>query len=194
MPTSRLVVVVDANVLFPLTLRDTVLRAADAGCFQLRWSQLILDEVERNLVRRGSITAAQAARLRSTMEHAFPEALVTGHEPLISSMPPEDRPCLKTTPRSMRGPMCKKQPPTHTESLSLRASGAARRAHRLKEYPTFRDELRHPGLGRTASRKACSGTLPKFLSGGEQVFSERKLVRNSIAQAEPEDLEGGVQK
>lgn len=31
MVPAPFVVVVDANVLFPLTLRDTVLRAADAG-------------------------------------------------------------------------------------------------------------------------------------------------------------------
>jgi hypothetical protein len=86
---SRLIVVLDANVLFPLTLRDTLLRAADASFFQLRWSQLILDEVERNLVLRGGITREQAERLRSTMEAYFPEAMVTGHEPIISSMPNE---------------------------------------------------------------------------------------------------------
>lgn len=45
-----MVVVVHANVLFPLTLRDTMLRAAAAGFYQLRWSAQILDEVERNLV------------------------------------------------------------------------------------------------------------------------------------------------
>jgi hypothetical protein len=32
------IAVVDANVLFPLTLRDTVLRAAAVGFYQLRWS------------------------------------------------------------------------------------------------------------------------------------------------------------
>lgn len=80
------IVVTDANVLFPLTLRDTVLRAAAAGYFQLRWSGEILDEMERNLVATGTMPAPKAARLRSTMEHYFPEAMVTGHEPLITSM------------------------------------------------------------------------------------------------------------
>ena len=56
--------VVDANVLFPLTLRDTVLRAAVAGFYQLRWSAEILDEMERNLVSTNTMAADKAARLR----------------------------------------------------------------------------------------------------------------------------------
>ena len=67
-------VVIDANVLYPLTLRDTVLRAAAAGFYQLRWSKDILDEMERNLVAKGKISTDKAARLRATMETYFPEA------------------------------------------------------------------------------------------------------------------------
>ena len=37
-------VILDANVLFPFTLRDTLLRAAAEGYFQLYWSAEILDE------------------------------------------------------------------------------------------------------------------------------------------------------
>jgi predicted nucleic acid-binding protein len=80
------IVVVDANVLFPLTLRDTMLRAAAADFYQLRWSKEILDEMERNLVSSGTVPADKAARLRMTMEHFFPEAMVTGYEPLIAAM------------------------------------------------------------------------------------------------------------
>jgi predicted nucleic acid-binding protein len=80
------IVVVDANVLFPLTLRDTMLRAAAAGFYQLRWSQEILDEMERNLVSTGTVPADKAARLRATMERFFPEAMVAGYEPLIVAM------------------------------------------------------------------------------------------------------------
>jgi len=87
------IVVVDANVLFPLTLRDTVLRAATEGDFQLRWSRAILDEMERNLVATATVDAGRAAHLRETMERFFPEAMVTGYEPLISEMQndPKDR-------------------------------------------------------------------------------------------------------
>lgn len=87
------VVVLDANVLFPLTLRDTLLRAAAAGFYQLRWSKEILDEMQRNLVSTGTTTLEKAARLREVMETYFPDALVTGYEPLVGAMQndPKDR-------------------------------------------------------------------------------------------------------
>lgn len=78
--------VLDANVLFPFTLRDTLLRAAAEGCFQVNWSVQILDEATRNLDETGTMTSKQAARLRAVMEQAFPEAMVLGHERLIGSM------------------------------------------------------------------------------------------------------------
>jgi predicted nucleic acid-binding protein len=90
---STFIVVVDANVLFPFTLRDTVLRAAAAGFYQLRWSSEILDQTERNLVSKGTVNRGQAARLRATMEKFFPEADVTGYESLVANMmnDPKDR-------------------------------------------------------------------------------------------------------
>jgi predicted nucleic acid-binding protein len=78
--------VLDANVLFPFTLRDTLLRAAASGMFQMYWSAQILDEARRNLVGSGTITELQASRLLGAMSAAFPEASVTGHESLIATM------------------------------------------------------------------------------------------------------------
>lgn len=83
-------VLLDANVLYPFSLRDTLLRAAADGFYQLFWSEQILDEVERNLVSKGRITIEQAKRLRRAMTTAFPESMVTGHEPLIAAMPNHD--------------------------------------------------------------------------------------------------------
>jgi hypothetical protein len=85
------VVVLDANVLFPFTLRDTLLRAAAAGFYQLRWSATILDEVTKNLVATGTMTEDRALRLRGAMERAFPEAKVDGFESLIASMPNDEK-------------------------------------------------------------------------------------------------------
>ena len=65
-------VVLDANVLYPFTLRDTLLRAAAAGLFQAYWSEKILDEATRNLVDHGVMDAAQASRLRAAMANASP--------------------------------------------------------------------------------------------------------------------------
>src|ERR1041384_5729305 len=80
-------VVLDANGLYPFTLRDTLLRAASEGFFQIYWSAEILDETVRNLIASGTVTTEQGARLRAVMERAFPEAAVTRYEPLISGMP-----------------------------------------------------------------------------------------------------------
>ena len=55
MLTARFVVVLDANVLFPFTLRDTLLRAAAAELYQVRWTGRILDEMARNLVAAGHV-------------------------------------------------------------------------------------------------------------------------------------------
>lgn len=84
-------VVLDANVLFPFTVRDTLLRAAALGMYQVHWSAQILDEATRNLIATGRMTDEQAAHLMAAMRHAFPEALVRGHEDLISSMPNDEK-------------------------------------------------------------------------------------------------------
>jgi predicted nucleic acid-binding protein len=86
-------VVLDANVLFPFSLRDTLLRAAQADRYRLHWSREILDEMARNIVLRGQTTTELAQKLVDTMTRAFPDAMVTGYESLIAGMPnhPKDR-------------------------------------------------------------------------------------------------------
>lgn len=86
-------VVLDACVLYPMYLRDTLLRAAEAGLFQPYWSADILDEVSRNIVADGRTSEAGAQRLLQMMRSAFPAAEVTGYDHLIASMlnDPKDR-------------------------------------------------------------------------------------------------------
>ncbi len=84
-------VVLDANVLYPFTLRDTLLRAAAAGFFQVYWSEQLLEEATSNLVANDIVTAEQAARLRAAMNRAFPEALVTDHQSLIAGMKNDEK-------------------------------------------------------------------------------------------------------
>ncbi len=68
--------VLDACVLIPAALRDTLLRAAAAGLFRLHWSAELLDEVQRNLARNGMTSLDGAACLRQTMEEHFEEASI----------------------------------------------------------------------------------------------------------------------
>ncbi|WP_454301517.1 PIN domain-containing protein [Salana multivorans] len=87
------VVVLDACALVPIRLATTLLWLAEAGLFQPLWSDRILDEVERNLPKRG-VNPVQAKRRVSSMRRAFgAEALVDGFDDLIEQMTcdPKDR-------------------------------------------------------------------------------------------------------
>ena len=77
----------DANVLYPFTLRDTLLRIAEEGFYQPRWTDEILDEVARNLLKNLQVTPAQARRLTEQMNRAFPSARVEGYQHRVPMMP-----------------------------------------------------------------------------------------------------------
>lgn len=62
---SSLVVVLDACVLVPASLRDILLRAADADLYRLQWTDNILEEVERNLIGKIGLRKEQANDLRN---------------------------------------------------------------------------------------------------------------------------------
>ena len=88
------VALLDANVLYPAYLRDALLRLAEAEIYQVRWSRQVLDEMARNVLQNNpNLPEERIERLVRTMKRAFPEAMVTGHEPLIPSMTnnPKDR-------------------------------------------------------------------------------------------------------
>lgn len=79
-------VVLDACVLIPAPLRDTLLRAAELGMYRLNWSALILEEVKRNLIKRGMTSPVDAQELIDVMSEFFAEAFVRGFETLIPCM------------------------------------------------------------------------------------------------------------
>ena len=90
MPTALL----DACVLYPMGLRDTLLRLAQAQAYRPLWSAQILAEVRNALVRSAlGVQPARADRLLATMRAAFPEAMVTGHLHMVPEMgnEPADR-------------------------------------------------------------------------------------------------------
>lgn len=82
----------DACVLYPLPLRDTLLRVARQNLFAVRWSHQILDEVARNLIEDRRATPEQARNLIDAMRRAFqeaeiPEASVAALEPTMTNEP-----------------------------------------------------------------------------------------------------------
>ncbi len=85
-----IVALLDANVLYPMPLCDTLLSLAEGSSFPAlflpRWSGDILEETRRNLVADGRCTPAQALRRIQLMNDAFPEASVTAYETLIPSL------------------------------------------------------------------------------------------------------------
>ncbi|MGP9761210.1 PIN domain-containing protein [Corynebacterium sp. AOP12-C2-36] len=96
-------VVLDACVILPATLNDSILRLAEASCFGVRWSDAIMDEVRRNMVAEKFGIPPEAADLRlGAMREAFPFADVKGYEALVSAMnnDPKDRHVLAAAVRS----------------------------------------------------------------------------------------------
>jgi predicted nucleic acid-binding protein len=71
--------VLDANVLYPFSLRDTLLRLAELELYTPLWSDRILDEMTRNLVEH-RLTAAQAASIDQAIRLAFDEAKIDAGE------------------------------------------------------------------------------------------------------------------
>lgn len=87
-------------VLFRPLLCDTMLCLAEEELYAPLWSPDILDELHRNLVRYGIADDRVMHRIRQMTTH-FPEAMITGHEPLVAAMTtaPSDRHVLAAAVR-----------------------------------------------------------------------------------------------
>ena len=96
-------VVLDACVLIPMPLADTLLRMAEAPrLYRPKWSRMIMDEVTRNLIEKWSMAPEKARRREEELRKHFPEALVERFEPLIDVMTnePKDRHVLAAAVRA----------------------------------------------------------------------------------------------
>ena len=96
-------VVLDSCVLIPMPLADTLLRMAEAPRLYLpRWSELIMDEVTRNLVAKWNMPIDKARKREDEIRWHFPEAWVEGFQSLVDLMTndPGDRHVLAAAVRS----------------------------------------------------------------------------------------------
>lgn len=87
-------VVVDACVLFPNVLRDTLLTFAERELFRPLWSDAILSEVRRNVLAKRNVDPAAFDRTLALMNASFDDALVEGWQPIVSGLElpdPDDR-------------------------------------------------------------------------------------------------------
>ena len=80
--------VLDACVLVPLFLRDTLLRLAETPHFYMpRWSTQILEEFKRTLAKPNfGLTSQQIEYQEHCLRAAFPDACVSGYEALVPAM------------------------------------------------------------------------------------------------------------
>lgn len=92
---STFTVIYDANVLYPNTLRDILIRIGQTGMFTARWTEKILDEVFTNLsTNRPDLDPRKLTRTRRAMCRAIEDCIVTDYETLIDSIAlpdPDDR-------------------------------------------------------------------------------------------------------
>jgi predicted nucleic acid-binding protein len=81
----------DANVLIPMAICDTLMRAAVEYLYRPLWSQQILDEVKRNLISEGFATEERATRRIAKIMESQPDAMVTGYEDLHAAMTNQEK-------------------------------------------------------------------------------------------------------
>jgi len=86
-------VLLDACVLVPMPLADTLLSLAEAQLFHPAWSDLILEETSRALTTKLGVTKPKADTRLDYMRLSFPDARVVGFEHLIPQLTnhPKDR-------------------------------------------------------------------------------------------------------
>jgi predicted nucleic acid-binding protein len=92
--TENFLVLLDACVLVPAALRDTLLRLAEhPRLYVPRWSEEIIVETVRNLQNRIGLAEDKTAHLVAQLRKHFADSWVAGYEPLITSMDnhPKDR-------------------------------------------------------------------------------------------------------
>ena len=70
------VTLADANILISRTLRDYFVYAAKLGALDIHWSETILDETTRNLIKQFDFTTEDAEVLVGRLEAFLPSALV----------------------------------------------------------------------------------------------------------------------
>ncbi len=103
-----------------------------SGRFRARWSVQIHQEWKRNLLlNRRDLTAEQVDRTSALMDRAIPDALVTGHEPLIAGLQLPDA------------------DDRHVLAAAIRCSASVIVTFNLKDFPSatlapFGIEAQHP--------------------------------------------------
>jgi predicted nucleic acid-binding protein len=97
------IAIYDANVLYPGSLRDLLIRLGQTGLFQAKWTHQILDEMIDAIVAAQPDLAGRLQRTRELMNEAIPDVRVSGYEHLINGLElpdPDDRHVLAAAIRA----------------------------------------------------------------------------------------------
>jgi predicted nucleic acid-binding protein len=150
----RFSAILDANVIYPVIIRDVLLEFALHGLFKPLWSDLILEEVSRTLVHNGKKTVESAAAFVVKMNQAFPDSRVSNFQHAIESG------------------LCRDPDDEHVLAAARASNAGALVTFNLKDFPKnlFEDygiELVHPDdfllnlfdLDMGASLQALGGLL-----------------------------------
>jgi predicted nucleic acid-binding protein len=87
---------VDTNVLFPFSVMDLMLALTEDAVHEVIWTEMLLAEWERVIVRQHHRSAGSAASITAAIREFFPESRIAEEDyaPLVASMPgadPDDR-------------------------------------------------------------------------------------------------------
>jgi len=84
---NRPIVIFDACVLYPATLRNVLLQLAGTGLFRARWTTRIRREWTRALrADKPDLSPERMSRLARLVDAAVPDCIVTGYEPLVDGL------------------------------------------------------------------------------------------------------------
>ena len=88
------VIVLDANVMYPFRTRDVLFTFAQQGLFRARFTEQIVGEWTRSLIRNKPHLEESVMEQAAVVRDVFQECFVTGYEPLIDGLElpdPDDR-------------------------------------------------------------------------------------------------------
>lgn len=114
---SKFTVVLDACVLYPAPLRDSLMRLASTDLFKAHWTDKIHDEWINALLRQNKYSREVLERVRNLMDTHIKDAKVTGFEELIDTLDlpdPDDR---------------------HVLAAAIRCGANALVTYNLKDFP-----------------------------------------------------------
>lgn len=93
--SSRLTVILDANVLYPAPLRDYLLHLANLELYSPKWTKQIQEEWIKNLLlKRTDLKRENLIKTQEAMDSAFPDSNIYNYEEIINSLSlpdPNDR-------------------------------------------------------------------------------------------------------